>query len=207
MDRFLEIATSFPTLPLSVLLLIAIAYWLLCMLGALELDVVDIPELGDGDAGAGAGLLTGLFLRLRLEGLPFALIYTAVVLIAWVFTYLFSALALERIESDTLRFALGVCTIPTALLVSLPFAGWILQPFRGLFARSEGRKAESLLGEIVHVRSPQVNEHVGTAAYDDGGAGLIIQVRCVGAVIGRGERALVVEYLQAQNAYRVVPPE
>lgn len=203
-ERFLDIALSFPTLILSVLLLAAIGYWLLTLLGLLELEVFDLPELAEGSGAT--GVLSGLLLKVRLEGLPFALIFSAVVLIAWMFLYLTSALLFAHVGSATLRFALGAAAVPLALLAALPFAGLALQPLKGLFARVEGRKAESLLGEVVRIRSAEANEHAGTAEYDDGAAGLILQVRAAGTVIKRGERALVVEYLENQNAYRVTPP-
>jgi len=202
-DRFLDIALSFPTLILSVLLLVAVGYWLLSLLGLLDLDVLDLPELAEGDGSV--GVLSGLLLKFRLEGLPFALIYSAVVLIGWVFLYLISALLFVHIDNATLRFGIGAVAVPGALLLALPFAGLALQPLKGLFARVEGRKAESLLGEVVLIRSAEANEHSGTAEYDDGAAGLILQIRAAGAVMKRGERALVVEYLESQNAYRVTP--
>ena len=44
MDRFFDIALSFPTLILSLLLLVAVGYWLLTLLGLLDLEVLDLPE-------------------------------------------------------------------------------------------------------------------------------------------------------------------
>ena len=152
------------------------------------------------------GVFSGLLLKCRLQGLPVALIYSAVVLIAWVFVYLASALLFGLIDSAALRLAVGAVAIPFAVFLALPFAGLALQPLKGLFARVEGRKAESLLGEIVRIRSAEATAQAGTADYDDGAAGLILQVRAAGTILKRGERALIVEYLEGQNAYRVTPP-
>ena len=204
MDRFLDIALSFPTLILSLLLMVAVGYWLLALLGLFDLEVVDLPDAGDGIGSV--GLLSGLFLKLRMEGLPFALIFTAVVTIAWVFMYYASYFVLLGIQPAGLKLAMGLLSVPVALIAALPFAGLVLQPVRGLFARSEGRQANSLVGEIVLVRSPEVTESSGTADFADGGADLIIQVRTSSDALKRGDRALIVEYLAASNAYRVVPP-
>jgi hypothetical protein len=203
-DRFFDIALSFPTLILSLLLLVAVGYWLLTLLGLLDLEVLDLPEVAESEGLM--GVFSGLLLKCRLQGLPVALIYSAVVLIAWVFVYLASALLFGLIDSAALRLAVGAVAIPFAVFLALPFAGLALQPLKGLFARVEGRKAESLLGEIVRIRSAEATAHAGTADYDDGAAGLILQVRAAGTVLKRGERALIVEYLEGQNAYRVTPP-
>lgn len=204
MDRFFDIALSFPTLILSLLLLVAVGYWLLTLLGLLDLEVLDLPEVAESEGLM--GVFSGLLLKCRLQGLPVALIYSAVVLIAWVFVYLASALLFGLIDSAALRLAVGAVAIPFAVFLALPFAGLALQPLKGLFARVEGRKAESLLGEIVRIRSAEATAQAGTADYDDGAAGLILQVRAAGTILKRGERALIVEYLEGQNAYRVTPP-
>lgn len=205
MDRFLEIATSFPTLPLSVLLLLAIAYWLLGLAGLLELDVLDLPDLGDGgDAAAGAaGGLNALLMKFGLGGLPFALIYTALVFFAWIACYFIDYFLLTGWGAGAIRIGAAAVLTPALLFLALPFAGLLLQPAKQLFARAEGRHASSLLGETVLIRSPLVDESQGTAEYDDGGAGLILQVRAAPGEFRRGDRALIVDYQPERNAYRI----
>lgn len=204
MDRFLDIALSFPTLILSVLLLLAVAYWLLGLLGLFDFEVLDLPD--EGGSLEASGALSALMIRFGLGGLPFALIYTAVVFFAWITCYFLVYLWPSALDSSLLRIGAGVVLTPLLLFLALPFAGLALQPFRGLFARVEGRSAEGLLGETVVIRSAQVDERRGTAAYDDGGAGLILQVRAEAGQFQRGDPALVVEYLKRDNAYRVTRP-
>lgn len=204
MDRFLDIALSFPTLILSVLLLVAVGYWLLGLLGLFDFEVLDVPDgaeaLGEG------GVFSALMLKFGLGGLPFALIYTALVFFAWIACYFIDYLLLSGLESSSLRIGAGLALTPVLLFLALPFAGLALQPFRGLFARVEGRSAETLLGEHVRIRSPEVSERQGIAEYDDGAAGLILQVRAAAGEFRRGDTALVVEYLSDSNAYRITRP-
>lgn len=204
MDRFFDIALSFPTLILSLLLLVAVAYWLLGVLGLFEFEVLDLPDAGDAVEASGA--LSALMIRFGLGGLPFALIYTAVVFFAWIAAYFLAYLWPSALDSSLLRIGASLVLTPVLLFLALPFAGLTLQPFRRLFARVEGRKAEGLLGETVRIRSAQVDERQGTATYDDGGAGLILQVRAAPGQFQRGDAALVVEYLDRENAYRVTRP-
>lgn len=204
MDRFLDIALSFPTLVLSVLLLLAVAYWLLGLLGLFDFEVLDLPDAGESLEASGAlSALSALMIRFGLGGLPFALIYTAVVFFAWITCYFLVYFWPTALDSSVFRIGAGVVLTPVLLFLALPFAGLALQPFRGLFARVEGRNAEALLGETVTIRSAAVDEVQGTAAYDDGGAGLILQVRAAPGQLRRGDAALVVEYLSRDNAYRV----
>jgi hypothetical protein len=203
-DRFLDIALSFPTVILSMLLLLAVAYWLLGLLGLFDFDVLDLPD--GAEAVGGGGVLSGLMLKFGLGGLPFALIYTTLVFFAWIACYFIDYLLLSAFESSSLRIGLGLALTPLLLFLALPFAGLALQPLRRLFARVEGRSAEALLGEHVRIRSPDVSEAHGVAEYDDGAAGLILQVRAKAGDFRRGDTALVVEYLVDINAYRVTRP-
>lgn len=202
-DRFLDIALSFPTLILSVLLLVAVGYWLLGLLGLFDFEVLDLPD--GAEALGGGGLLSALMLKFGLGGLPFALIYTALVFSAWIACYFIDYLVLSGL-STSLRIGAGLVLTPLLLFLALPFAGLALQPFRGLFARAEGRSAEALLGEHVRIRSPEVSERQGLADYDDGAAGLILQVRATAGEFRRGDTALIVEYMPDSHAYRITRP-
>lgn len=203
-DRFLDIALSFPTVILSVLLMVAVGYWLLALLGLFDMEVLDLPDVGEtSDGGAAAGLLSGLLIRFGLAGLPFALIYTAVIFIAWLACYFVVYFLLQAWGSDALRVLTGIALVPVLLFLALPFAGLMLQPFKRLFTPSEGRLAGSLLGELVTIRSDEVSETRGTAEYNDGAAGLVLQVRSSEPGLLRGDRAVVVEYLATTNVFRV----
>ncbi|SDD25168.1 hypothetical protein [Aquimonas voraii] len=204
MDRFLDIALSFPTLILSVLLLVAVGYWLLTLLGLFDFEVLDLSD-GAG-AGNGGGLLSALMLKFGFGGLPFGLIYTALVSLAWLACYFVDYLFLSGLDSPVMRLLAGVVLTPVLLFLALPFAGLLLQPLRRLFAPVPGRDAVSLLGEHVRIRSPEVSEQQGLAEYDDGAAGLILQVRALDGEFRRGDIALIVDYLPDRHAYRIARP-
>ena len=56
------------------------------------------------------------------------------------------------------------------------------------------------------VRTPTVDAHHGMADLDDGGAGLVLQVRSAGPhPIGRGDRVVLVEHDAQANTWRVMP--
>lgn len=201
MQTFLDIALSFPTLIFSVLLAVAIGYWLLTLLGLLDAELLDLGGVGgEGEIGG----LSGALLKFGLDGLPIALIFSAIFLIAWVTSYFTDFLLLRQLDPGLLRTALAVAVVLVLLIVAVPLAGLALHPLRPLFANLAGPEAASLLGREAIVRSPKVGPSQGEADLDDGGAGLILKVRSPDETFLRGERVVLVEYLPDQNAYRVI---
>ncbi len=201
MQTFLDIALSFPTLIFSVLLAVAIGYWLLTLLGLLDAELLDLGGVGgEGEIGG----LSGALLKFGLDGLPIALIFSSIFLIAWVTSYFADFLLLRQLDPGLLRTALAVAVVLVLLVVAVPLAGLALHPLRPLFANLAGPEAASLLGREAIVRSPKVGPSQGEADLDDGGAGLILKVRSIDDEFLRGERVVLVEYLPDQNAYRVI---
>lgn len=201
MQTFLDIALSFPTLILSVLLLVAVGYWLLTLVGLLDADLLDLGGVGgEGELGGFSGAL----LKFGLDGLPIALIVSGICLFAWLMSYFADYLLLRHLDPGLLRIALGSVLVLVLFAAAVPLTGLALYPLRPLFANLAGPEAPSLLGREAIVRSPKVGASQGEADLDDGGAGLILKVRSHGEEFVRGERVVLVEYLPEHNAYRVI---
>ncbi|MGQ0798681.1 MAG: hypothetical protein ACT4NL_01015 [Pseudomarimonas sp.] len=205
MDLFLSIALSFPTVIFSVLLGVAMFYWLLAMVGLVDLDIFHI-HIGHGPGAEGMefGGFAGLLMKFGFDDMPLTLILSVVTMLAWLISYFASFFLLHHLPWDVLRFALGGVVVVIAPVLALPVSGVLLRPFRGLFAKMKPVDSVSLLGEVARVRSPEVTLQQGTADVDNGGAGLILQVRAEPGQFKRGDRVVLVEYLDAQNAYRVI---
>ena len=63
----------------------------------------------------------------------------------------------------------------------------------------------SVLGKAGNVISPQVTEREGRAEFDDGGAGLILQVRAPpGVTFNRGERVVLLSFDEQRDSYAVI---
>jgi len=81
----------------------------------------------------------------------------------------------------------------------------VLRPIRRLLLRLRPVEQASLLGRVGVVASPQVSAGSGHATVDDGGAGLILQVRTSDdAILARGERVVLLDYVAEHNHYLVV---
>lgn len=204
MDLFLQTALSFPTLLFSILLGVAVLYWVMAMVGLLELDILDtlaLPEGAELDPGGVAGLL----MKLGLDGVPVTLIGTGFVFFGWIITYFVDLFLLQHFGSGMLRWLLGSGLLLGALILAMPLTGLALRPLAPLFVKIKPVDSESLLGKVATVRSPDVTESRGSANLEDGGAGLILQVRAEPGQFVRGDEVVLVEYLAQHNAYRVIP--
>ncbi|MCK7595551.1 hypothetical protein [Pseudomarimonas salicorniae] len=203
MDLFLDIALSFPTVILSLLLALMLGYWLLALLGLFDLDAMETSLLPDGDA-LEVGGISGVLMKLGLDGVPLTLILTTMTLLAWLGCYYVDYMLLRQWPEGLLRTAVSWLIVPTSLVAATPFAGLVLQPLKPLFRKVQVTNEVSLLGRTAVVRSPAVDEVRGQAEIDDGGAGLILQVRAPAGRFVRGDRVVLVEYVAAHNAYRVI---
>ena len=92
MDDFLAASLSFPTVVFTVLMLITMAYWLLVIVGAMGLDVLDFDhdhaggadghggdggtdvDVDHGHSGEGLGVLPTLLWVLKLNSVPMTIV-------------------------------------------------------------------------------------------------------------------------------------
>ncbi len=212
MDEFLRVATSFPTAVYTVLLSVVTVHWLLSALGILEISTLDglLPDDfgGDGAQGAEHGGASGLLMKFGLHGVPIMIVFTIIAIVGWTFCYFFDLHVLSRMKPGALGVVADTATAVGGLLLSIPVARIVLAPVRRMLRRFAPVSQRPLLGRYAEVRSPEVTKTHGQAWVDDGGAGLILQVRAENSgQFVRGDRVVLIEYLQDQNAYRVITGE
>lgn len=232
MNEFLSIATSFPTVVYTVLLLVVTAHWLLAALGILEVDTIDglMPDgfgghgighdighgIGHGhDIGHGAhhhdadaGNAGGVLMKFGLHGVPVMLVFTIIAIVGWSFCFFVEQYLLRAFPLGPFAIPADIATLAGGLLVSIPVGRAVLSPVRRMLRRFAPVTQRPMLGRYGVVRSPEITQSSGTAEVDDGGAGLILQVRAdVSGRFVRGDRVVLIEYLEEHNAYRVVSGE
>lgn len=235
MDVFLQIVTSFPTVVYTVLLLVVTAHWLLAALGILEVDTVDglMPD-GLGAHGAGHGIghghdighgighdighghgahhhdadAGGLLMKFGLHGVPVMVVFTIIAIVGWSVCYFVELFLLRGARLGVFAIPADIATMIGGLLLAIPVGRIVLAPVRRLLRRFAPVSQRPMLGRQGVVRSPEITQTSGTAEIDDGGAGLILQVRAdVSGRFVRGDRIVLIEYLEDQNAYRVTSTE
>jgi len=202
MNEFLNVALTFPTLPYSVVLAFAVLYWMLAACGVVDDGMAhDGMDLHLGDDGLHG--ISGMFSRLGLGGAPVMLVIALLAFFGWTATYFVHLFLLQSLPTPV-RWLAGSVTAVLALIPAVPLSVIVLRPIRRLLLRLRPVEQVSLLGRVGVVASPQVTGEAGHATVDDGGAGLILQVRvCDGVPLPRGERIVLLDYLPETNHYLV----
>ena len=212
MTEFLTTALTFPTLLYSILLAFCVVYWLLAATGLVDSDTIHgLLHHHDGLDGMqthhhhdAATDSAGILARLGLSGVPFMLILSVLAFFGWLITY-FAQLLLLQFLPDSLRVLAGIGVLVLALLPGLILTSLLLRPVARLIMKLRPPVPPSILGKAGNVISPSVNEREGRAEFDDGGAGLILQVRAPpGTHFARGERVVLLSFDEQSNAYAVI---
>jgi hypothetical protein len=174
MRDFVGAAFGFPTALFSVLLIVVVLYWLIVLLGALDLNALDHAghdvgghDVGGHDGHDGHG---GVLDLLGLGGVPVTVSASFLIAIAW-----FVSL------SGTALFG-GVLAAILVLLVAL-VAGWAVTRLLALglsrfFVQGPSPKRADFLGRPCVIRTGSVTETFGQAEVTaSDGSSAIVQVR------------------------------
>ncbi len=208
MDPFYQNIASFPTAVFTFMLLLCVLFWLAAVLGVIDIDFldVDLPELG-AEAGdfANPNALAGVLLRFGLQGVPVTIILSLVSLFGWLISYYAVHFLSPLVPDGILSFLVGVVIFIGALYVATLITGVMIRPLRPLFKKAQQGVPKQLLGQKAVVRTSVVRNDFGEAVLEDGGAGLILKVRSTGGEqFQRGDVVVLLEYLETENAYRVI---
>lgn len=213
MDRFYEIVSSFPTVLFSVFLILSIFYWLLAVLGLVDIDILDM-DVGDIDADlptsgnhdlTNLNVMSGLLLKLGLNGVPITIVITLIALIGWVISFLAVYFIYPLIPLSLIQFLLGIGILIGTLYIAAMCTAVLIKPLRPIFLASNQEVQVTILGQTAIVRTGEVTNDFGEATIEDGGAGLIIKVRPYkNEVFHRGDRVVLLEYIKDLNVYKVV---
>ena len=213
MDAFLTSLFAFPTVIFSVVMGVAVLYWLLVIVGALDLDIL---HLGDHDFGsheggsdhdAHVGTNPNAVLEfLRVGQVPITIIGSIFVFLGWSVTLLASTY-IRPIVPDWSWWLFGVAALVVAVVVAVLGTGWAVAPLAKLFSLDNQPKADDLIGKMVEVTSTEVTPRYGTARHDRAtGEDLILNVSCDPIhAFKRGDQAVVLDYDRASGIYRIAP--
>ena len=136
------------------------------------------------------------------------LVLTLLFFFAWFACYFIELWLLRHLPLGILRYPLGLVVIAGAFVLAAPLCAAICRPLRPLFHKVEAISSKSVLGQVAVVRSGRVTTSHGEAVLEDGGAGLILRVRADEALgFKRGDRVVLLEYLAAEHAYRIITEE
>lgn len=215
LTTFHETIASFPTVIFTVLLAFMFFYWMVAVVGIIEIDSLDfdLPEgietnadMGIDASGEGGNLnvLAGVLVRFGLYGIPFAIILSIFAAIAWLISY-YAALYLNKaFATGLMHYLIGFGVLMVTMLVSAWLTGKLIAPIRKRIAKIPKHNAKEILGKMALVRSSVVNDTYGEAILEDGGAGLVLKVRSDNTTFAKGDKVVLIKYRPEQNVYLVV---
>ena len=217
MSEFLSQIVAFPTVIFTTLLGLVLLYWGFVILGILDVEVLDVAEgaaeglaegaaeaAAEGAAEAGLGL-AGLVHALKLRNAPVTVVLSLTVLSSWVLSFLGMVHVAPHLPFLP-GLVVGGLVFGVSLVTAIPITSVLVWPLGPLFRTHQGGRLQSFVGEVCEVSTGKVTESFGQATVKDGGAGLLIQIRCPKAnELKKGAEALIVNYDPAQQTFLVEP--
>ena len=159
---------------------------------------------GAAHASHGVSVLVTLLSALRLRGVPLTISLTAIFFFGWV-------LSMAATHYVAPSLPLPPAVVGLMVLIASFGGGYLLalqavRPLEGVFITHTARRTHDLIGHTCVVSTGRVDGRFGQATVEDGGAGLILQVRCdrEGA-LRRGNHALIVSFDGARDAFIIEP--
>ncbi|HEX7708530.1 MAG TPA: hypothetical protein VF701_18860 [Thermoanaerobaculia bacterium] len=188
MSSFFTAALSFPTVVFTVLIALFLIYGLLALAGVAEIDWLPAGESGSALEALG------------IAGVPIAVVGGITATIGWVT----SLLAMRLL--DTTNLMTGTLVGLGAAALGLFVASRAARPLRPFFATAQAPSRRAFIGKLCTIRSGSVTANAGRAELEDGGAGLIIEVRCFrDNSLAPGSLALVYDVDDKTGVYHIAP--
>ncbi|GAB2884277.1 hypothetical protein GCM10027046_11050 [Uliginosibacterium flavum] len=211
MGDFLATAFSYPTAILSALLLVVVFYWLLALIGLVDFESSDIDididtdaQL-DGDVGD-ISVLASYMVAMGLNGVPFSIVVSLLVLISWTITCMAAQWILPWVPTAQLSFLVGTAILLLGIALAIILTARIVRPLRKLFVSHNAVSNASVVGQTCKVLTGSVTEKFGRAEVATNGASINIRVWATGPnALARGSTARILDYEAASGRYLIAP--
>ncbi len=211
----LQLLTSFPTAVPTVLLSVLMIYWLMSIIGVVEIgESLDLHgDVGhlDGIEAAHGGqempdfhTLAGYLVALGLGGVPLSVVASVLVFVTWLATALLHQYVIAFLPTDTLRMLSGVAVLAFSAALSIPIAARLIKPMRGLFVKHTARSNSSLVGLDCRIVTEKVDPGFGRAEVANAGGGINIRVWASAPNdLRKNSTAIIVAYDETTRQYEV----
>jgi hypothetical protein len=154
------------------------------------------PDLGHVETG-------GVWSGLGLGKVPITISISAIFLICWCISLVAMHYAPDVFGT---KGWVAAVILPVTLIVGLPIAGLLVRPLGGVFELKEGLHNRDCIGMTCTITTGNVNDGFGQATIEEGGTVLVIPVRCDRPdALSRGQKALVIDFDSAREAFVVEP--
>ena len=209
MDPFYQNISSFPTAFYTFILAICVLYWLMAVLGMVDIDVLEIDGLESdidlGSEGNSVNAMAGVMLKIGLTGVPVTIILSFLSLFGWLASYYSVHYLSSLIPEGILYYAFGILVLIVTLLFAIFLTAIVVKLLRPFFHKVEQQTIKRVLGQSAVVRTSKVTNSFGEVFLNDGGAGLILKVRTYeDKVFVKGDKVVLLEYSENDNIYHVI---
>jgi hypothetical protein len=209
MDPFYQNISSFPTAIFTFVLALCVLYWLLAVLGVVDIEMLDIDgvdaDVDLGNEATSANALAAVMLKFGLSGIPVTIIVSFLSLFGWLASYYIVHYLSPMIPAGMLRYSFGLLVLFVAFWLGVLLTAVIVILLRPMFQKVEQQTIKRVLGKSAVVRTSKVTDSFGEAFLDDGGAGLILKVRSEkDQTFVKGDKVVLLEYLENENIYKIV---
>ena len=193
-------------MPYTALLGLVLLYWLLVILGALDINLGDFDLFSDIESDVDAevvmeaGWLMGVLQFLNLGQVPTMIVASFLIVSLWT-----GSMILNHYWNVPATWISFFLFIPNFVLAGV-VTHFCARPFARLFRELNHQGVEKLpmTGRIGKVITSEVNDHFGQVEIETGGAPLVISARAVdGETYTKGDSVVVVEALDSESSYRV----
>ncbi len=207
-EPFYQIITVFPTLFFTTGLAICVLYWLVVLLGLIEIEFLDFDTtMVESDAST-PEILTGVMMKWGLHGVPVTIVLSLIALFGWIACYYAVYFLTDFMPSGGLNNFTEGLVLLSALYLATRLTALSIWPIRPLFQQVTGQALPQLIGRTATVRSLKVNDHFGEAFLDNGGAGLILKIRSTGDdAFKKGDQVILLSYESDSHLYQVISEE
>ncbi|MEQ9442520.1 MAG: DUF1449 family protein [Cyclobacteriaceae bacterium] len=208
MKELFTAAVSAPNLIPTLLLAFVLIYWLVVLLGAIDIDSLDVDLDLDTDVDvdadvdghlSGAGF-DGVLAFFNLGQIPLMVFLSFWILPVWVL----SVLGNHYLGNSS--FLIGLLVLLPSLVAGLFIAKFLTTPLVKVFAGLNQEANETVIGKICTITSQASNLKVGQARVQTSGAPLLLNVKTYeGITLDRGETGMVIEQQEGRNIYFIEP--
>ncbi|HTJ84657.1 MAG TPA: glycine zipper family protein [Polyangiaceae bacterium] len=231
MPVLLAAILAFPAVVFTVMLALAILYWLFVVVGAVDIDSFGgADDAIEGAAGAAKGAMEGAVGAAKgaMEGVHDGLdvdgidagdpdgalagisnvlkLGSAPVTVVYSLFALFGWLltSLFAVTFGVPGALVGIGVMLGSAIVSLLLTSIAIRPLAPIFATKAAKKSADIVGKIATISTGQVTMKFGQATVADGGAGLSLQVRAEpGSDLKRGDKVVLVYWDKDLEAFHV----
>lgn len=211
MDSITTIIGSYPTVIFTVLLGVVLLYWVLALVGLVDFEHggIEIDLSHEMDLHADDADLTDLasyVVAFGLNGVPFSIVISLIVLFSWLFTGLAAQYLLPYIPTSLLTFLVGTAIMVLGFCLAIVVTARVIRPMRGLFVTHNARSNQSLVGLGCKILTGEVTEKFGRAevAVNDATINIRVWANSPNA-LAKGARAIIIDYDAATSSYQVEP--